>query len=356
MGDPLRDEIDRIRAKIKTYKNLYENSESNVRAHLINPILDNLGWITSEPDLVKMESRTDSGGKPDYELIGKDGKGVLYIEAKALGIDLLNPAQDKPLYQLSQYLFQQGVNFGILTDGAKWVLVKAFDNKPLVERVIWKVDILKKYPSLGDLLQIRPAQIEHLEETGTRHDAVVESWHNVLQNPMEVVNAILPKIKCNLAEKGYELDQDEIRAHAEPLIDEVIERIKGPPSPPPPLTPPPPEACEDKRYTWVQIGQERHTISRNKEILTQTAEWLIRQGFLRPDNAPIWASKRKYLVAKEPKHPTPDNKGKYDFRGKKQLSNGLWMHTNLSTDNCIRYAKMLLNHFGVSDDLLRYGE
>ena len=128
-------------------------------------------------------------------------------------------------------------------------------------------------------------------------------------------------------------------------------------TPPEPVYPPIPKPRnKDKRYTWVQIDKEKRTIIFNKDILLETAEWLIRRGHLKPQDIPIPLSKRQYLIAREPKHPTPDRHGKYDFRGPKRLSNGLWMHTNFDTQNYIRYARFLLKKYGYPESILQYGE
>lgn len=327
----------------------------NVRAHLVDPILDALGWMTENPNLVRYEQSTESGGKPDYELFGSDKKRVLYVEAKALGADLVSPARDKPLYQLSEYLFQQGVGFGILTDGAVWVLLRAFTNKPLSERIVWRVDIHEEYPSMENLLQIKPDRVEKLEEVGNKHKLVVSLYRDIMQNPQSLVNALLEAIKRESSEKGHDLSLDEIERFSRSLVNEFIEKIQEDGKEPSDDFTPTVIPKSGEKYEWVQIGETRKSIANNKEILTETAEWLIRKGYLKPKDAPISKSKNKYLIAEEPKHPSPDRRGNYGFRGAKKLSNGLWMHTNFSTEDYIRWSRFLLERFGVSPNDLKFG-
>jgi hypothetical protein len=84
------------------------------------------------------------------------------------------------------------------------------------------------------------------------------------------------------------------------------------------------------------------------EILVNTANWLIKNGKLKPSDCPVGIGRgKRNLINKEPKH-------KYggDFRSPKKLSNGLWIETHYSTAGCINYAKRLLEKFGVSSDIL----
>ena len=105
------------------------------------------------------------------------------------------------------------------------------------------------------------------------------------------------------------------------------------------------------------IDGEKHEIRHNKYILIETAQWLIRQGHLDPSDTPIFLTEpTKYLIDREPRHPTPDRKGKYDVLYPKQISNGLWMHTNFSIEDSIDHAKLLLRKYGFPDSILDFVE
>ena len=96
----------------------YISNEQAVRTQLIEPILNVLGWKTSNPKFVKPNAPDEDGKIPDYTLL-KNGKTTLIVEAKNLSIDL----QDKKIIdQLANYCFKSGIDFGILTNGVRWLL------------------------------------------------------------------------------------------------------------------------------------------------------------------------------------------------------------------------------------------
>jgi predicted type IV restriction endonuclease len=79
----------------------------------------------------------DEDGKvPDYTLI-KEGKTTLIVEAKNLSADLKNK---KIINQLAFYCFNSGIDFGVLSNGVKWLLFKTFENNPK-DRIVWQVDL-----------------------------------------------------------------------------------------------------------------------------------------------------------------------------------------------------------------------
>jgi predicted type IV restriction endonuclease len=78
-----------VAEKIKKFRSLYEQNEMAVRDHIVNPILRSLGWDPENPEEVQPNISIEEG-VPDYLLL-KDGKKMLLIEAKKLGIDVEQP-------------------------------------------------------------------------------------------------------------------------------------------------------------------------------------------------------------------------------------------------------------------------
>ena len=97
-------------------------SEQDTRQGLINTLLKALGWDFSDFESIKSEFRHKSYNDPvDYAFFHhKDkNKPVLLIEAKSFGTDLSN---GKIIKQLCTYLGEMGVQWGVLTDGDKYVM------------------------------------------------------------------------------------------------------------------------------------------------------------------------------------------------------------------------------------------
>lgn len=99
-------------------------SEQDSRQGLINPLFHKLGWDFSDFRAVRAEFRDPRYNEPaDYAFFGKDQKKpLLLVEAKALGTDLDN---GKVVKQLCSYLGEIGVQWGVLTDGNKYVMYNA---------------------------------------------------------------------------------------------------------------------------------------------------------------------------------------------------------------------------------------
>ncbi|WP_324735686.1 type I restriction enzyme HsdR N-terminal domain-containing protein [Thermococcus sp. SY098] len=124
--------------KVNEHRKLYERNEEAVKQHLIGGIFQALGWEWDNPKEVRPEERTEEG-RADYALITGD-RVVAFIEAKNLSINVLK--KEKPLRQLGRYCFNNGVKYGILTNGVAWVVIKAFEEgSRLEDRVILSVDI-----------------------------------------------------------------------------------------------------------------------------------------------------------------------------------------------------------------------
>jgi len=127
-----------VMSRIGLHRKLYERNEEAVKQHLIGEIMTALGWDWNNPEEVRPEERTEDG-RADYALL-LNGEIVAFLEAKNLSVNVIK--RDEPLRQLARYCFSRGVRYGILTNGAKWVVVKAFaEGTSLRDRILFTVDL-----------------------------------------------------------------------------------------------------------------------------------------------------------------------------------------------------------------------
>lgn len=127
-----------VMSRIGMHRTLYEKNEEAVKQHLIGEIMSALGWGWNNPEEVRPEERTEDG-RADYALL-INGEIVAFLEAKNLSVNVIK--RDEPLRQLARYCFSRGVRYGILTNGAKWVVAKAFaEGTSLRDRVLFTVDL-----------------------------------------------------------------------------------------------------------------------------------------------------------------------------------------------------------------------
>ena len=97
-------------------------SEQDTRQGLINVLFNDLGWDFSDFESIRSEVRHKSYNEPvDYAFFyhKEKDKPVLLVEAKSLGTNLNN---GKVIKQLCAYLGEMGVQWGVLTDGNKYVM------------------------------------------------------------------------------------------------------------------------------------------------------------------------------------------------------------------------------------------
>ena len=123
-----------------------ELSETDTRQGLINPLFRSLGWDFSDFDSIKSEVRVLKLNEPvDYAFYSskkKSDKPVLLLEAKKLGSNLGHKDHIK---QLTSYLGGMGVQWGVLSDGNRYVLYNSrggtsFDDQKFLVLEIKTVD------------------------------------------------------------------------------------------------------------------------------------------------------------------------------------------------------------------------
>ena len=149
MSDIRSDLIEVIRSLkqriLKVEKDSTILTEQDTRQGLINVLFRNLGWDLSDFNLVKSEFRHKDYNQPvDYAFFNHKNKEkpVLLIEAKSLGSNLDNC---KFVKQLCTYLGEMGVQWGLLTDGNKFIMYNSnsgvsFEDKKFLTMQIKTID------------------------------------------------------------------------------------------------------------------------------------------------------------------------------------------------------------------------
>lgn len=329
--------------KIKKFRSFYEQNEQAVRDQIVNPILRNLGWNPENPEEVQPNVSTEEG-IPDYSLI-KNGKKILFVEAKKLGVDI---EQKEVIRQLARYSFGEGTKYGVLTNGAVWVLIRSFEEgTTLTERIVWKTDLEnEELPAvLRKITAISRTNIEHIEVLVKKVQILDEIWQSLLDEPEEMIKGLMPVVKSIISQgyPDYQFEDTEIEDLLKERVKEIISgQFEDVTTSEPPVEPIP------GRPRKMKLRNEVFELRNSFEILVNTANWLIKSGKLKPSDCPVGIGRgKRYLINKEPKHKYGD-----DFRASKKLSNGLCVETHGSTASLINYAKRLLEKFGVSSDIL----
>lgn len=338
----LKETIEMVTERMKKHRSLYEQNEMAVRSQIIAPILRCLGWNTENPEEVQPNVFTEEG-VPDYSLLKSDKK-VLFIEVKKLSVDI---EQRGVIRQLAKYCFGEGMKYGVLTNGAIWILFRAFqEGTTMEERIVWKTDIEsdKQTASIRRLNTISKENIQNIENLIKKLQILDEIWQSLVDEPEEMIRGLIPVFNRLIKEgyPDYEFESPEIedflRERIKELITPVEEEVIPPPEPP---------VWGGTRPRKMKIGSNTYEIRNSFEILVNTANWLIKEGKLKKSDCPIPAGPKRNLINVEPKHKDGDS-----FRSPKRLSNGLVIETSYGTTSCINYARRLLEKFDYRGDML----
>ena len=134
--------VETLRVRIDTHGSALRQSEALTRYALIDPLLRELGWDTSDPDMVVPEYRSGAGSA-DYALLSS-GSPAMMVEAKKLGTPLQGV-----LTQGIGYCITEGIEYFSVTDGQRWEVYETHKPVPIDEKRIASWDL--KDTSLGEV-------------------------------------------------------------------------------------------------------------------------------------------------------------------------------------------------------------
>lgn len=276
-------------------------NETRTRMALIDPLLQVLGWDTTDPSIVIPEYDV-SGRKADYALLDQKRRPSATIEAKRLGESL-----DSHLGQMINNSNLVGVEYAGITDGDQWQLYEVFRSGTLDERQLLNVRISKS-PSyliaLKLLLLWRPNLTSDQVELASKPIAV----------PPTIVGPVPPV-------------SDSI--DWAPLSKFVVHKTTHLPE-----------------FIRFPDGSE-HPLPAWNSLVLLTVEWLWSMGLLTTGNLSDFSSKARHLVYTEAIHPS----GKQFFNPKPIAGTSVVVEANLSKFNSLKRTKDLLS--GCGQDLSR---
>ena len=120
--------VETLRARIDAHGTALRGSEALTRYALIDPLLRELGWDTSNPDMVVPEYRVPNNQMADYVLLN-EGSPAIVVESKKLD----EPLQGgKALDQGILYCAHTGSKHFLLTDGRRWEIYESSSTVPRI--------------------------------------------------------------------------------------------------------------------------------------------------------------------------------------------------------------------------------
>ncbi len=294
--DELIEVIDTLKQRITDHDSTLKENETRTRMALIDPLLQVLGWDTSDPSLVTPEYDA-SGGKADYALLGQGGCPTAAIEAKRLG----QPLQQH-LTQMVTYTTMAGIAYAGITDGDQWELYDVFHPSALKDKQLLnlRISTSSSYLCALNLLLL---------------------WR--------------PNLSSGQAQQA-----------SEPIVFPLPDADPVPPPPDPKEWIPlsrfsASEGTNCPKAIRFPDGSE-HTTQFWYDLVLKTVAWLWAKGILTTNNMSAFSSKYSHVVHTEAVHPS----GKKFHNPKTVAETPLTVEANLSKIDSLKKMNALLKHFG----------
>ena len=139
----LRDTVLKLKERIiQTEAGDTQLSETDTRQGLINPLFRALQWDFTDFDSIRSELRVPQFNEPvDYAFFSlkkRSSKPILLLEAKRLGSTIDHKNHVK---QLTSYLGATGVQWGVLSDGNRYVLYNSLGGASFEEQKFLTLEI-----------------------------------------------------------------------------------------------------------------------------------------------------------------------------------------------------------------------
>lgn len=158
--DALVRTIESLQERIRHDGETIGSNEIRTRTALVDPLLNALGWDTTDPAMVIPEYAA-GGGMADYALLkvtpDENTPVIAFIEAKRLHEPL-----ESHRAQMLTYANMAGVKYAGLTNGDRWELYEVFKEAPLHERRILDISI-RWEPAFDCAVKFLPLQWLRLE-------------------------------------------------------------------------------------------------------------------------------------------------------------------------------------------------
>ena len=133
--DALMHVIETLKERIEHDGGTIGSKEIRTRTALVDPLLNALGWDTTDPAMVIPEYAA-GGGVADYALLkvmpDENTPVIAFIEAKRL-----NEPLESHRAQMLNYANMSGVKYAGLTNGDRWELYEVFKEAPCTSAASW---------------------------------------------------------------------------------------------------------------------------------------------------------------------------------------------------------------------------
>ena len=302
-----------LSSRIDRHGPALRQSEALTRYALIDPLLRELSWDTSDPGMVMPEYRSGSGSA-DYALLS-NGQPVIMIEAKKLGTTLGYDV----ISQILTYCQIQGTGFFCVTDGRLWEIYETHKPVPIDDKRIVRFDLrddptqvclkalaLWRYSvESGDIAAAQTPVVE----TTQPYQGIPDAGTQTIPTP-----AIQPESVIPVPENSK----------WQPLSDFIRDNISVRPT------------------QIIFPDNSISNISVSKQVLLEVVDWLQKNRLLDSSHCPIKlpGAKYRYIVNNAPVDELGRNREKCEQIGQ------FFVEPRSALDYIARQAEYVIQHVG----------
>ena len=217
----MNDQLKHFINELKLAKGLNAYDEATTKQVIIQRILNILGWNIFDIKEIQPEYPVDpknSNEKVDYAL-AKDTNNMVFLEAKAVSIDLENWEK-----QICDYCFKNNVVIGVLTNGISWWFYLPRAKGSWYERKFYSINLiqqdadvivlkfieflLKQNVIVGKAEENAKRTYESKQKSQIIQKSLPQAWNTLISSEdesfMDLFNDMLEKIS------GYRAEPEEI--------------------------------------------------------------------------------------------------------------------------------------------------
>ncbi len=299
--------VNDLRRRIDEHGSQVRLHETRTRYALIDPLLRELGWDTSDPSLVTPEISA-SGGRADYALL-KSGRPVVMVEVKKLGGDLKGAVS-----QGIQYCLERGTQHFAVTDGQRWEVYETHRPVPIEQKKVVSFDIVQDAAGtvcLKALALWRPSVLDGSVHAG--NEPVAGGTEQMPVSTPSRVSAVAPS--APVGPEWKPLDVSSLTLDADGRYIQPVEVLL------------PDNSTRSVKYWW--------------EVTAAVTSWLAEKGILTAAKCPIRLGKAKrYVISNATFH----SDGK-PMRSPKKVGM-FYLEANRSATAHVENAKGIIEHVG----------
>ncbi len=323
--DSLLELVETLRARIDDHGATLRQSEAQTRYALIDPLLRELGWDTSDPELVIPEYKTEAGSA-DYALFS-GGEILMMVEAKNLGTP---PKQ--AITQVISYCIEGGIDYFAVTNGNEWEIYETHRRGDIDEKRVVHFD-LKVSPrdACVEVLKLWRQGVQG-EYNSAEWDCVFSSIRQLSEElKPTTVEAITPTTVAY--ESAFQTSQE----FSNDLTGWIL------------LSELKPENGSVRPSEIMFPDNSQSTIRTWKDVPTETVRWLIDADILTENHCPVLRSSRgtRYIMNSNPIH----RNGRL-FDEPRQVER-IFLETFFGGRELVDNARIIIEHVGLDSALFK---